>query len=80
VIRQLLDKKLIHVSLSQNDGRLRQYALTSEGKRKLENLRALRERAIDAIWMRLDPAALETFSDFSAQLVDHIEQYNKTTR
>lgn len=78
VIRQLLDKKLIHVSLSKNDGRLREYVLTPEGKRKLEKLRTLRERAVDAIWMRLDPAALDTFSDFSAQVIEHIEQYDKT--
>jgi DNA-binding MarR family transcriptional regulator len=78
VIRHLVDKKLIHVSLSQSDGRLREYALTPEGKRKLEKLRTLREQAIDAIWMRLDPAALDMFIDFSAQVIEHIEQYDKT--
>src|ERR1700754_2723341 len=39
VIRQLLDRDLIHVAISQNDGRQRDYALTADGKGTLERLR-----------------------------------------
>jgi DNA-binding MarR family transcriptional regulator len=75
VIRQLVRKKLITVSLSDTDGRQRRYHLTARGQKTLEALRATRRRAIDAIWMDLDPRALAAFTEFSGGLIARLEAY-----
>jgi DNA-binding MarR family transcriptional regulator len=75
VIRQLLDRDLIHVAISQNDGRQRDYALTAEGKSTLERLRGERQKAIDAIWLPLDGDALQQFSNFASLLQERIERF-----
>jgi len=75
VIRQLMRKKLITVSVSETDGRQRRYQLTGRGQRILETLRATRRRAIDAIWMDLDPRALTAFTEFSGGLIARLEAY-----
>ncbi len=77
ITRQLLTKKLVRVSVSHDDGRQRQYELTAKGRRLMEGLRARRQRAIDAIWMKLEPDALALFNHFSGQLIASIEQYAK---
>jgi DNA-binding MarR family transcriptional regulator len=77
VIRQLLDRGLIRVAISATDGRQRDYALTDEGRAKLETLRAERERAIEAIWLKIDPEILEQFNAFSSDLIGRIERYAK---
>src|SRR5215813_3958262 len=64
VIRQLLRKKLVTVSVSATDGRQRRYQLTARGQKTLEALRAIRRRAIDDVWMDLDPRALASFTEF----------------
>ena len=38
-------------------------------------LRATRRRAIDAIWMDLDPRALAAFTEFSGGLISRLEAY-----
>src|SRR4030095_3334077 len=48
IIRQLLRKKLITVSVSDTDGRQRRYQLTARRQETLEALRATRSRAIEA--------------------------------
>src|SRR5262249_25706138 len=75
VIRQLVRKKLITVSLSDTDGRQRRYQLTARGQKTLEGLRTMRRRAIDAVWMDLDPRALAAFSEFSGGLISRLEAY-----
>jgi DNA-binding MarR family transcriptional regulator len=75
VIRQLLDRGLVRVAISASDGRQRDYALTADGKATLARVRAERERAIEAIWLRLDHEALARFSDFSADLIGRIERH-----
>jgi len=80
IIRQLLDKKLITVSVSDSDGRQRRYVLSPEGKANLDTLRALRELAIDAIWMELGRESLEAFSQSSALIIDRIERYEESER
>jgi DNA-binding MarR family transcriptional regulator len=77
VIRQLLDRGLIQVAISAADGRQREYALTADGRATLDKLRMERERAIEAIWLRLDPAQLEQFKEFSGDLIGRIERYAK---
>lgn len=75
IIRQLLRKKLITVSVSDTDGRQRRYQLTARGQKTLQGLRATRRRAIDAVWMDLDPRALAAFSQFSGELIARLEAY-----
>jgi DNA-binding MarR family transcriptional regulator len=77
IIRQLLDKELISVSISQSDGRQRQYELTLQGKRVMSALRQRRQKAIDAIWANLDPKKLSQFADLSEQLISAIEAYSQ---
>ncbi|HET6338142.1 MAG TPA: hypothetical protein VFG30_33195 [Polyangiales bacterium] len=77
VIRQLLDRGLIRVAISAADGRQRDYALTDEGRATLDTLRAERERAIEAIWLKIDPEILEQFNAFSGDLIGRIERYAK---
>ena len=75
IIRQLLTKKLITVSVSDTDGRQRRYQLTARGQKILEALRTTRRRAIDAIWMDIDPRALAAFTEFSGGLIARLESY-----
>jgi DNA-binding MarR family transcriptional regulator len=75
IIRQLLRKKLITVSVSDTDGRQRRYQLTARGQKTLDALRAMRSRAIDAVWIHLDPRALATFTQFSGELISRLEAY-----
>ncbi len=77
IIRQLIDKDLISVSISESDGRQRQYELTAQGKRVMSNLRQRRQRAIDAIWAGLDKRQLAQFADVSEQLISAIEAYSQ---
>jgi len=77
IIRQLLDKELISVSISQSDGRQRDYDLTTQGKRVMTALRQRRQKAIDAIWVGIDPKKLSQFADVSEQLISAIEAYSK---
>lgn len=77
VIRQLLDKELISVSISESDGRQRQYELTAQGKRVMSHLRQRRQRAIDAIWAGLDKKQLSQFAEVSEQLISAIEAYSQ---
>jgi DNA-binding MarR family transcriptional regulator len=75
VIRQLLDRSLIQVQISAVDGRQREYALTADGKNTLARLRAEREKAIEAIWLPLDPDALRHFSSFARELIERIQRH-----
>src|SRR5215510_10776585 len=75
VIRQLVRKKLITVSVSDTDGRQRRYQLTARGQKTLDALRATRRRAIDAVWMHLDQRALAAFTQFSGELITRLEAY-----
>ncbi len=76
IIRQLVDKGLVTVALDREDARQRQYALTILGKKKMAEVRRLREEAIDNIWMELDHGDLRRFCDFSDRLIDMIETYS----
>lgn len=77
VIRQLIDKGLISVSISESDGRQRHYDLTAQGKQVMNALRQRRQRAIDAIWADLDSKQLTQFADVSEQLITAIEAYSQ---
>jgi len=75
VLRQLLDKDLIRVSISENDGRQRAYELSPAGKRAMTRLRKLRQDAIDEVWLALPQAELARWSQLSLELIERIQQH-----
>lgn len=75
VLRQLLDQRVVRVSVSTDDGRQRRYELTPSGKRVLGRLREQRRRAIAAIWSDLPEKELESFLALSDRLISRIERY-----
>jgi DNA-binding MarR family transcriptional regulator len=75
VLRLLLDKELVRVSVSESDGRQRQYELSPKGQRTLERLRRDREHAIAAIWSDLPVDELRRFNSLGAELIARIERY-----
>jgi len=74
-LRQLLDKDLVRVSVSESDGRQRQYELSAKGKQTINALRGERQRAIAAIWEELPEEHLSSFNALSETLVERIERY-----
>ncbi len=77
ILRQLLDAGLVSVTISQNDGRNREYRLTTEGERALADLKRSREAAIESVWMSQDASEIEAFSNFAKKLVCAIEDYSR---
>lgn len=75
ILRQLIDKGIVRVGVSEEDGRQRTYALTADGRRVMARLRAERERAIEAVWNGLPTAELESFRAFSNDLINRLESY-----
>lgn len=75
VLRLLLDKELVRVSVSAADGRQRQYELSPKGQRTLERLRRDRQRAIETIWSDLPAEDLRCFNRLGAELIARIERY-----
>ena len=75
ILRQLLDKGLVVVSVSSSDGRQRDYELSHLGKDTMARLRAHRQKAIDEIWAELPSQELSRFCTFAGQLTERIEQY-----
>jgi len=80
IIRQLLDKRVIAVSVSDEDGRQRRYRLTPTGKALMQQLRGNRRRAVEAVWGDLDQAQLAAFTGFSRELVSRLEKYTSDER
>jgi DNA-binding MarR family transcriptional regulator len=74
-IRQLVDQGLVEVSLAEHDARHRDYQLTPTGRATMDALRKDRERAISAIWMKIDERRLRQFAKFSSELADALEKY-----
>ena len=75
VIRQLLDLKLVDVSISPGDARQRRYALTARGRQTMEIVRQDRQRALDRIWTGLDARALDGFARFAEELAGRMEAH-----
>ena len=80
VLRQLLDRGLVRVAISEKDGRQRDYALTREGRATLQRLRSEREKAIAAIWTKFDPAVLKEFNAFAGDLIDRLSRYARARK
>ncbi|HYL60848.1 MAG TPA: hypothetical protein VEU51_18420 [Candidatus Acidoferrales bacterium] len=80
ILRQLLDDGIILSAISNGDRRQRVYALTAKGRRVLGELRANRQRAIDAIWATLPAGELAAFRKFAHKLTARIESYAERER
>lgn len=78
VLRQLLNKSLVSTSVSEADGRQREYALTEAGLRTLGEVRLLRDRAVRSVWLDLDAQRLDVFTELGHELVARLEDYAST--
>jgi DNA-binding MarR family transcriptional regulator len=76
VLRQLLDKELVAVSVSAQDGRQRRYELTEQGKQTMASLRRFRQDAIEVIWSRLPRTDLSRFVRIADELIARLERYS----
>lgn len=74
-LRQLLDKELVSVSVSPDDGRHRRYGLTSKGAALQGRLRRQRELAIQAVWLKLKPTRLKAFTSIGNELAQRLGAY-----
>jgi DNA-binding MarR family transcriptional regulator len=77
ILRQLLDKELVLVSLKEGDGRQRNYELSPQGKRTLDRLREQRQHAISEVWLAFDSDLLTAFTRFGDELIERLERYSK---
>ena len=80
LIRQLLDRGLVEVSISAGDARQRDYALTARGRQTMELVRQDRQRAVDRVWSGLDPRALRTFTRFALELAGRMEVHEQAEK
>jgi DNA-binding MarR family transcriptional regulator len=80
ILRQLLDAGIILSAISNGDRRQRVYALTPKGRRVLDELRANRQRAIEAIWATLPAGELAAFRKFARKLTARIEAWAEHER
>jgi DNA-binding MarR family transcriptional regulator len=80
VLRQLLDKGLVEVSIAPVDARQRHYRPTVRGRKALVRIEAAREEAVDAIWTSLDARELERFAEISETLAERLEVYARQRR
>jgi DNA-binding MarR family transcriptional regulator len=77
IIRQLVDKGLVTVSVAPGDARHRRYELTARGKRVIAKLRKGREDAIESVWLTFEPAELVSFTDVGEQIARRLSDYAK---
>lgn len=77
ILRQLMEKGLIAVAISPENGRHREYSLTGEGRAVLGRLRHARQRAIDEVWSSFPDEDLARFVEFSQSLTTKLEDYAK---
>jgi DNA-binding MarR family transcriptional regulator len=77
-LRQLQEDGLVEASIASGDARQRAYRLTARGRRRLEDLRASRARAIEVVWRGFPEAELARFAAFSQRLADRLERYARS--
>ena len=80
LIRQLLDRELVVVSISRGDARQRHYALTAKGRQTMEIVRQDRQRAVERIWSGLDTRALDAFAGFAGDLAARMEAHEQAEK
>jgi len=75
VLRQLLEKGLVSVSISERDARQRDYALSAKGRRALARIETAREEAVAEVWAPLDPRDVRRFAELADELAGRLERY-----
>ena len=75
LIRQLLDRGLVSVSIAPGDARQRRYALSAKGRQTMEIVRQDRQRAVERIWSGIDARALTGFAGFAGDLAERMEAH-----
>jgi DNA-binding MarR family transcriptional regulator len=80
IIRQLVDKGLVLVSVAAGDARHRDYRLTPQGGRVVARLRRERERAIERVWLSLDADVLEDFTRVGDEIATRLAHYEESRR
>ena len=75
ILRQLVEKQLIEVSISAEDGRQRNYELTEGGQRALGQLREAREAAIEQTWEQLSVKDLQALTRIHEDLFNRLREY-----
>jgi len=80
LIRQLLDRELILVSISAGDARQRHYALSAKGRQTMEIVRQDRQRAVERIWSGLETRALDAFAGFADDLASRMEAHEQAEK
>jgi DNA-binding MarR family transcriptional regulator len=75
VLRQLLDKQLVAVAISEHDARQRAYTPTARGRKALARIEAARQDAVRTVWSALAPRELSQFADLSETLAVRLESY-----
>lgn len=78
VLRQLLEKDLVAVSISEQDARQRDYTPTARGRKALARIEAARQDAVRTIWSSLAPRDVSRFADLSEALAARLESYART--
>ena len=77
LLRQLLDKGLIKVSIATHDARHRNYELTVAGRRVIKSVEDQRNEAIRKVWSRLNPEQLRQFTEFNQELIANLERHSR---
>jgi len=80
VLRQLLDKDLVAVSISERDARQREYTPTARGRKALARIEAARRDAVQTIWSALSPRDTTKFAELAEELAERLERYARTRR
>jgi len=75
VLRQLLEKDLVAVAISEQDARQRDYTPTARGRKALARIESARQDAVRTIWSALAPRDVSQFADLSETLATRLESY-----
>jgi DNA-binding MarR family transcriptional regulator len=75
VLRQLLEKGLVSVSISESDARQRDYELSSKGRKALARIETAREEAVAEVWAPLDTRDVRRFAELADELAGRLERY-----
>ena len=78
ILRQLLDKGLVEVSISPRDARQRDFTPTPRGRKVLARIEAAREDAVRAVWSTLPPRDVERFADLAEELAARLDTYARS--
>ncbi len=78
ILRQLLEKDMVSFVGGEMDGRTKKYSLTNEGRLCLKSLNKIRLKAVEEVWMTLEPDLLEASISFNEQLIRNLRQNPQT--